>query len=167
MNDPPRIRRRLIRYRLAVAMIDAADPDFVAPYFGTDEAVLQHPLRLVFGVHIGARVDGHDERKRPIVPIKMNAIFATKSHTPENKTSATNSHDLIRYVFAQIPKFGVCPGGLRPLRTGGGRAHYCCHRPSFGSERRRRAGRSRPRRVRMAFANQVLARLSDRDLALL
>ena len=73
-------------------MIDAADPDFVTPYFGTDEAVLQHPLRLVFRVHIRARVDGHDERERSVVPIKMNAIFATKSHTPENKTSATNSH---------------------------------------------------------------------------
>lgn len=147
-------------------MIDGADPDFVAPDFGTDEAVLQHPFRLAFRVHIRAGVDGHDERKSPVFPIKMNAIFATKSHTLEIKASATNWHHLIWYVFAQMPRPAFGPEGLLALRTGGGARIIIPIVLRSGASGD--ASLAAPLfEGQMAFVNQVLARLSDSDLALL
>ena len=65
--------------------IDSTNPDFIPPDFGADKSVFEHSPRFAFRVQFRARVKDHHERKRLVVPVKVNAIFATKPHAAENK----------------------------------------------------------------------------------
>src|SRR5512143_3880305 len=93
------MRRHLVRRDTGRAgpLIDDANPDLVPPNLGADESVLEHPLRLVFRVHIRACMKDHDERKGFVVAVQIDAVFATKPHAARIYATAWRVQDPIRY----------------------------------------------------------------------
>jgi len=84
------------------SQIDSTNPDFIPPDFGADKSVFEHSPRFAFRVQFRARVKDHHQRKRLVVPVKVNAIFATKPHAAENKFLARKVHEETQYSFEPI-----------------------------------------------------------------
>lgn len=76
-NDPP----PKYRARPAGSITNGPNPNFLAPNIREYESIFQHAFRFAFRVGIRVCVKKHNEGKRPVVPIKIDAILATQSHT--------------------------------------------------------------------------------------
>ena len=75
-------------------MIDRANLYLVTPNFGADKSVFKHLLGFVFCVHVRSRAKEHDQRERSVIPEKINAVFASKSHVESHRLSNFPALDL-------------------------------------------------------------------------